>query len=173
VRVLRSIAAASLLVAAGAGVARAAEPPRAGAFDAVLKCRGLSEDAARLACYDAAAGRMGEAEKNGDIVVIDRAQASAAHREAFGLHVPSLDFVTKALRPEEVDSLQGVVKSARADQNGFWTFWLEDGAKWRQISGQLARDPKPGSKVRIRRGTVGSFLMNVDNQGSIKVHRDE
>lgn len=161
------------MAAAMTGAAQAAAPSHAAAFDAVLKCRTLSEDAARLACYDAAAGRMSEAEKNGDIVVIDRAQASAAHREAFGLHVPSLEFVTKALKPDEVDTIEGVVKSARADQNGFWTFWLEDGAKWRQISGQLMRDPHPGSKVRIRRGTVGSFLMNVDNQGSIKVHRDE
>jgi hypothetical protein len=148
-------------------------PASAAAFQAVLDCRGIGDGAARLACYDAAAAKMGEAESRGDIVVIDRAQASAAHREAFGLHVPSLSFVTRALAPEEVDRIDGVVESARADINGRWTMKLKDGAVWRQISGDLARGPHGGSKVAIRKGSLGSFLMNVDGQPSIKVHRDE
>jgi hypothetical protein len=150
-----------------------AKDRRAQAFEAVLDCRAVGDSAARLACYDAAAARMAEAETRGDIVVIDRAQASAAHREAFGLHVPSLDFVTRALKPDEVGSLEGVVRAARADANSKWTLVLEDGAEWRQISGDLMRPPKAGSKVRIRKGSLGSFLMNVDGQPSIKVHRDQ
>lgn len=146
---------------------------RAPAFQAVLDCRKVTDDAQRLACYDAAAAKMGQAETQGDIVVIDRAQASAAHREAFGLHVPSLEFVTRALRPEEVNRIDGIVDTARADQNGDWTFILEGGAVWRQISGDLYRAPHHGSKVTIRRGSIGSFLMNVDGQPSIKVHRDQ
>lgn len=156
-------------------LAHAAEPgpQNAAAFQAVLDCRKLADGGARLACYDAAAAKMGDAEKRGDIVVIDRAQASAAHREAFGLPIPSLDFVRKALKPEEVDRVDGVVKTARADQSGRWTLNLEDGARWRQISGDLMRPPKPGSKVQIRKGSLGSYLMNIDGQASIKVHRDE
>lgn len=159
-----------------AGVAQAKDPDpntRAAAFQAVLDCRGVADSAQRLACYDAAAARMGEAEKHGEIVVIDRAQAAAAHREAFGLHVPSLSFVTRALRPEEVNRVEGVVENARADINGHWTFWLEGGQIWRQISGDLYRDPHRGSKVAIRRGSLDSYLMNVDGQASIKVHRDQ
>lgn len=155
-----------------ATAAGAAEAPRAEAFEGVLKCRSISDGAARLACYDAAAGRMGDAEKKGEIVVIDRAQAAAAHREAFGLPVPSLAFINRALRAEEVDVLDGVVASAQADRDGRWTVKLQDGAVWRQISGDLTRPPKAGSKVRIRKGTIGSFLMNVDGQQAIKVHRD-
>lgn len=168
---------AALTAAAAASLpalAHAAETPaRAEAFQAVLDCKKVADPGQRLACYDAAAAKMGEAETKGDIVVIDRAQASAAHRQAFGLSLPSLSFVTKALKPEEVDRLEGVVKSARADINGKWTLVLEDGARWRQISGDLMRPPKAGSKVSIRRGTIGSFLMNVDGQQAIKVHRDE
>jgi hypothetical protein len=169
----------ALALAAVAGLtlaapnAQAADAPSAAAFQAVLDCRKVADPTQRLACYDAAAAKMGEAETRGDIVVIDRAQASAAHREAFGLHMPSLDFVTKALKPEEVDSIQGVVKAARADVNGKWAFVLEDGAHWQQISGNLRRDPRAGSKVEIRKGSLGSYLMNVDGQPSIKVHRSE
>jgi hypothetical protein len=146
---------------------------RAAAFQSVLDCRAISDNAQRLACYDAAASRMGEAEAKGDIVVIDRQQAQQAHREAFGLRVPSLDFVTKALKPEEVDQIQGVIKSARADAFGHWTFVLEDGAVWRQIAGDLDYTPKSGSKVAIHKAALGSFKMSVDGQPTIKVHRDE
>lgn len=175
---LRSLrlAALALAIVAGAGPVLAKDKEaqrRSAAFQAVLDCRAVADTAARLACYDAAAARMGEAETRGDIVVIDRAQASAAHREAFGLHVPSLDFVIRALKPEEVDRMDGVVSGARADANGHWTIILEGGAQWRQISGDLQRPPRNGSKVSIRQGTLGSFLMNIDGQPSIKVHRVE
>lgn len=148
---------------------------RATAFQAVLDCRKETDDQARLKCYDAAAQGMEQAATKGEIVVVDKAQATQAHREAFGLPIPSLNFLDKALKPEEVDTLDGVVKTARLDAHGrLWTFTLEDGAIWRQIAGDPPnRDPHPGSKVRIRKGAIGSFLMNVDGQQAIKVHRDQ
>jgi hypothetical protein len=164
--------AAGLAVAGGAQ-AKDKDKEDVAAFRAVLDCRTLKDDAQRLACYDAATARMGEAETKGDIVVIDRAKATQAHKEAFGLPIPSLAFVTKALKPEEVNRLDGLVEAARADANGDWTLRLQGGAVWRQISGDLSRPPHAGSKVSIRKGTLGSFLMNVDDQPSIKVHRDQ
>ena len=176
----RSPALYASLVAAfvlsGVGTAQAKdkdEQKRAAAFQNVLDCRAVKDDTARLACYDAAAASMGQAETRGDIVVIDRAQAEAAHRESFGLSLPSLDFVTKALKPDEVNRVEGAVRAAKADVNGKWTLTLADGAVWRQISGDLTRPPKSGSKVEIRKGSIGSYLMNVDGQPSIKVHRDQ
>lgn len=166
-------AAAVVLLAPGAALAKdSQERLHAAVVQEVLNCRAMTDSAARLACYDAAAAKMGEAEAKGDIVVIDRAQAQQAHREAFGLHVPSLGFVSRALSPEEVDQIQGVIKAARADAYGKWTFVLEDGAIWRQIDGELFRDPKAGSKVTIKKAALGSFKMSIDSQPTIKVHRD-
>jgi hypothetical protein len=149
----------------------AGKGPRAQPFAAVLECRKVADDKARLACYDAAAGRMDEAEAKGEIVVIDKAQASQAHKEAFGLPIPSLDFITKALKPDEVDRLEGVVRTARQGADDKWTIELEGGAVWRQISGDLLRSPRQGQKVTVRKGSIGSFLMSVDGQPTIKVHR--
>jgi hypothetical protein len=164
----------ALLLAAVAAPALGAQParPHTASFQAVLDCRRVTEDAARLRCFDAAAATLGEAEAKGDVVVIDRAQAQAAHKEAFGLPVPSLDFITRAINPGDTDQVEGVVKSARADASGYWTMQLEDGAVWRQIDGTLFRPPKPGSKVRVRRASLGSFVMNIDTQPAVKVHRD-
>ena len=169
---LAGAAVAALLIA---GAAAAAEPaPHAAAFQAVLDCRGQSDDAKRLACYDAAAGRMASAEKTGDIVVIDKAQAREAHRQAFGLTLPTLDFITRGLGHEEIDRLDGVVKSASPDGFGKWTIVLADGAVWRQISDEtLNRRPRPGSKVTIKKAMMGSFMMSIDGQPGIRVHRDQ
>jgi hypothetical protein len=165
--------AVAALLAAGPGLA--AEPPaHAAAFQAVLDCRSVTDDAKRLACYDAAAGRMATAEKSGDIVVIDKQQAREAHRQAFGLNLPSLDILTKGLTHEEVDSVDGVVRAASQDGSGRWTIVLTDGAIWRQISDEtLNREPKPGTKVTVRRAMLGSYMMRVDGQPGIRVHRSE
>lgn len=175
-RLTNSATCAAMLLVMVAAPALAAPKPlaagRAAAFQAVLDCRGVTDGAARLACYDAAAGRMGEAEAKGDIVVVDRALATTVHREAFGLPVPSLNFLTKMVQAGDVDRIEGVVRSARADAYRKWTFELEDGAVWRQIDGDLGLPPHAGSKVAIRHGAIGSFLMNVDGQAAIKVHRD-
>jgi hypothetical protein len=166
-------AVAALSAASGAHAKDKEDHARAAAFQSVLDCRSIKDNAARLACYDAAAASMDQAESRGDIVVIDRAQAEAAHRESFGLSLPSLSFVTKALKPDEVNRVEGTVRTAKADVNGKWTISLADGAVWRQVSGDLQRPPKAGSKVEIRKGSIGSYLMNVDGQQSIKVHRDQ
>lgn len=173
----RIISAIAVTAAASSASAVAAQPNpgkmRAAPFEAVLACRKLADDAGRLACYDQAAGRMDEAEAHGDIVVIDKAQAAAANRDAFGLLMPSLSVITKALSPDEADRVEGVVRTARVDPFGRWTMALEGGAVWRQIDGFLPRPPHAGSKVKIKRGMMASFLMNIDGQAAVKVHRDQ
>lgn len=168
--------ALAVLLAPAAAIAKdkdKADQRHAAAFQSVLDCRAVADNAARLACYDAAAAGMSQAEAKGDIVVIDRAQAQKAHREAFGLSVPSLDFVRRALKPDEVDKMNGVVKAASSDVSGRWTLVLEDGAVWRQIAGEQLRTPRAGSKVVVEKGALGSFKMSIDGQPTIKVHRDQ
>ncbi|HEX7884609.1 MAG TPA: hypothetical protein VF474_01410 [Phenylobacterium sp.] len=163
--------------AAGGSAAAAADeaptPGRAQPFEAVLACRKLADATARLACFDGATREMETAEASGEIVVIGKAQAASASREAFGLHVPSLSVLTRALSPAEASRYEGVVRGVRTNPSGRSIMSLEDGAVWRQIDGFFTRPPRPGSKVSIRKGALGSFLMNVDGQAAVKVHRDE
>jgi hypothetical protein len=167
---LLAVGVAAALVAAPAAVQGA----RPADFQAVLDCRAIAEPAQRLACYDTAAGRMATAEKAGDIMVIDRQQAREAHRQAFGLNLPSLDILTRGMTGDETDRLEGVVRTAQNDGHGKWTLVLEDGAVWRQISDEtLNRAPRRGSKVSIRRAALGSYKMNIDNQPAVRVHRDQ
>src|SRR5262245_40795558 len=73
------------------GTAAAQTAPAApGALDSVYACRSIQTEAERLACYDAAVGRLQQAQTSGDIVAVDRQQAQQIRREAFGFQLPSL-----------------------------------------------------------------------------------
>ena len=174
-----------LAMTAIAGVALAAGKPskaqRAQVLQAIVDCRPLTDTDARLKCYDAAAARLDEAEAAGQVVVVDRAKAREVRKEVFGLALPSLDIfnvsggkdAADAVKGEDVDRLTSTVKSAVRQGDGRWVFELETGAVWRQLEpGELMKSPRQGSPVEIRKASLGSFMMKVDNQPSFKVHRD-
>src|SRR5690606_30656037 len=163
-----------LMTLTAASPARAADPPgqRAAAFEALMACREEAEDAKRLACYDAAAGRMGEAEKSGDIVVVDRAQAEATRREAFGFNIPGLSVFDRGERSKPLESVSDVVAQARQGPDGKWLVELEGGAAWQQTDAAfLSKRPKAGSKAEIRKAPVGGFFLKLDGQPAVRAKR--
>ena len=176
-----ALTAAGLVLGGWTSGAAAAEAARSGtdlkgrraaAFEAILDCRPLTDTAARLACYDAAATSLDAAEKKGDIVVVDREQAATARKQAFGFSLPSLTLFDRGLAPEEVEKLTATLSDARRGNDGRWVVTLEDGAVWRQIDDQsLLRNPKAGSQVKIRKAAMGSFFINVDGQIAFRASR--
>ena len=153
----------------------AANAPSTGAptVQAVLDCRKLQDSTERLACYDKAVSAMEQAQTTGDLVTVDREQRRAARHQAFGLALPTLSFLDRGEKPEEVDRITARVASASQDPYGKWTIRLDDGAVWRQIDdNSVDRSPHPGSSAEIRRGALGSFTMKIDGQFPIRVHRD-
>jgi len=163
------------LFAAGAAVAAKPPPPGlAPAVQSVLDCQKIEDGGQRLACFDAAVAAMAKAETTGDLVTVDRQQRRAARHQAFGLVLPSLAFLDRGEKPEEVDRITAKVASAsRNPQTGNWTVKLDDGALWRQTDGaEILRPPHPGSSVEIRKAILGSFTMKVDGQFAVRVHRD-
>lgn len=156
-------------------IALAAEPPKA-ATPAVLKslfdCSAIATDGERLACYDAAVRAMNTAEKTGEVIIVDRQQARAARRQAFGLDLSALSILDRSEEKTEVDRVMGEVVSARQGGDGRWTVVLADGAVWKQIDDQtLGKDPRKGSKVEIRKASMGSYFMNLDGQRAVRARR--
>ncbi len=173
VRSFLPLSLVSLMAVPGLVMAAPKPPSRAAVLQGLLDCRSQGENAARLACYDKAAAAMDQAETKGDIVVVDRAQAQEVRKQAFGFTLPSLSLFDRGERPEPIDRVTGMVALARQGADGKWIVRLEDGAVWRQIDADpLTRDPRPGMSVVIRSAAMGSFLMNIDNQGSFRAHRD-
>ena len=153
-------------------------PDRAGLVKALSDCRAITDPTERLACYDKAAAALDEAQTKGDVVVVDRQQVREVKRQAFGFKLDALSIFNNkggATKEEAGDeAITATAKSAYRNANGKLVVTLDTGAVWRQIDDEtLSRDPHEGSQIRIRRATLGSFMMNVDGQPGIRVHRDD
>jgi hypothetical protein len=164
--------AATLVLSCAAAWAN--EPaPRAAAVQAVVDCRKIDDSAQRLACYDKAADAISAAEDKGDLVSLDRTQRQTMRRQAFGLALPSFGFLDRGEKSDEANRIVETVASARQDAYGKWTIIMQDGEIWRQIDEEeLTRRPHAGSSAVIKRAALGSFMMDVDGQPAIRVHRD-
>ena len=169
-----SAGALTLAVLLAAPIALADTPTaRPAAVQAVVDCRKLDDNAQRLACYDKAVADMTAAEDKGDLVSLDRGQRQAARRQTFGFALPTLAFLDRGERSEELDRVTQTVASTSRDVDGNWILRMQDGAVWRQTDGAvLSRDPRPGSVVVIKKAALGSFMMDIDGQPALKVHRD-
>jgi hypothetical protein len=139
---------------------------------AVIDCRVITDDPARLACFDKAVAAMSAAEKSGELLTLDREQRRAVRRESFGLTLPSLDIFSRGEKPEEADRLTAHVASASLNAEGKWLIRLDDGALWEQTDDYSPNHgPHAGSTVVIFKGMLGSFFLKVDGQQAIRAKR--
>ncbi len=171
-----AVAVLAALVLAAPAVARdKAPPPPPQAFQELVKCREITDPAARLACYDAQAAKLEQATAAGDVVISDRASIREARRGLFGFKLPSFGiFGNGDDDKDEIKSIDGVVASARTFGYGSWRITLEDGSVWEQTDDERpVFDPAKGDKVKISRGALGTFRMNIAGQRAIKVRRVE
>lgn len=168
----------TILAAAGAALlsslapALAAAQPEAQAVRQLSECRKLGADAARLACYDAAAQALEAATARGDIVVVERDQVREVRRQAFGFALPSLSLFDGGKDETMADITLKVVSASRGG-DGKWLLRLEGGQVWRQIdTTELARYPKPGGTVTISRAALGSYKLSTGGAAAIRVRRE-
>lgn len=174
---MRAGMAAAVAAAAVGGSAAAAQTKseaRTELLQRLVDCRKQADDAARLACYDSQVEALDQAEAKGDIVVVDREQARSVRRQAFGFTMPSMTLFERGEKPEEIDNVSGVIKSARRGGDGKWVVELEDGAVWAQVDTEkVPRDPRPGMDVKIRKASIGSYFMNIAGQRAVRARRQQ
>lgn len=164
---LAALAAASTL-----STQAAPSQERPETLERLMACRGIADNTARLTCFDTAAGALDTAQRQGDVVVIDRAGVAETRRQLFGFEMPSLPRLFGPEGAAEIDSIETTLQSASLVGEGRWVFRLADGSVWRQIDGDRARfENRPGQPVRVRKASLGSFLLTVDGSRAIRVRR--
>jgi hypothetical protein len=173
-----AIAALGLPAAAQTSAPQQPSPTNPAALTEVYACAQISDEQQRLQCYDAAVGRLREAQNRGDVVAIDRQQAERVNREAFGFSLPSLGNLFAGIGPhsrtmtEDISEIDAHVTRVSMDRGGRATFTLDNGQQWEQIDDESPRNVRSGGSVRIRRAMLDSFLMHVDAGGpAIRVRR--
>ncbi len=174
---------AAVVLVAGVGSSQARSPSDSPpALQKVFDCRAITDNTARLACYDANVGQLSEARTRGDIAMVDREQVKDAKRKLFGFSLPSISLfnhddkddkdIRKAARADEVEEITAKIRTVGHNAEGALVITLEDGARWEQTDAMIfGRAPKPGSTATIKRGAFGSFKVSIDGSPSAKVRR--
>lgn len=148
----------------------AAAPPEA--YTQLVECRTLTDDAQRLACYDARVAKLQLAQESKEIVVVDKTEVNEAKRGLFGFSLPQIKLFGGGAGDEDVNELATTITRVQSYDYGRWRFVLENGSVWDQIDGEpLAVDPRAGDKILIKRAAFGSFKARVGNQPAIRVRR--
>jgi len=164
----------TFLVVAALATAAAPPPtqgnPNATPIGSVTACRSVADSAARLACYDSAAAALDLAVTSKDLVVLSPGDVKETRRSLFGFSLPKLPFLGD--RDQEETEITAKLKGARSLGYGKWRLVLEDGAVWETTEGN--RDqviPRVGTSVKIKRGVLGSYMINIDGTRGVKAVR--
>lgn len=156
-----------------ADVSEAQTRSPADALSALRTCRGMTENAARLACFDQAARALDEGEASGDLLVVERAEIEDTRQRLFGLDVSNVRLLHRFGGQGDLDDIETTLSRAYQTSQGGWVFHLADGSIWRQVDMErLPNRVSPGALVRIRRGAIGSYLISVDGARALRVRRD-
>ena len=165
-------AAALTLVASGAEAARrVAQTGTPASVQRLMACRALTDTAQRLQCYDREAAAIDQAIAKKDLVMIDRARATAAKRSLFGFSVPDFAGLFGG-DDDQVREIASTVASFAHNGDGGWVIRLADGSTWSQTDdAMLGLPPERGQKVVVHRGTFGNFFLRLNGQPGFKVKR--
>lgn len=165
------VAAVPTLVPSRAAAQATAERPAA--LNRLVECRAIGDAAQRLACYDTAAEALDSAERQGEVVVVDRGQLREARRGLFGFDLPSMpSFLSRGEAEERIEAVETTLVRASQSGDGKWTFVLADGSTWRQVDSAPVRfRNREGMPVRIRRASLGSYQLLVDGSRAVRARR--
>lgn len=159
----------------------------------LFACRAITEDAARLACLDAAVAELQAASESGDVVAVDRQQIEAAEESTFGLSIPNFSLPrlrgdnaalaeagdAEAHSPDrvvtrnvdgDIERIEGLaVTEVTINRAGRVEVTLANGRIWRQTDGTMVQGvrsgARPGLTANIRGGALGSYFMRLNNGG--------
>ena len=165
------VIAISLILVAPLAAAPRASVAASAIITELTGCTALTDNATRLACFDAATAKLAAATAKGDVKIIDREEMRATRRSLFGFDLPRIGLFkgddSAADTPSEIDT---VVKSVASEPYGHFVLTMDDGAAWRTAE-PLPRDPKAGAKVHLKRGALGNYFMTVGSMRSVRAQR--
>lgn len=156
-RLCKIILLSALAMPASAALAQSDSETRS-----LKSCRGINDDAQRLACYDRFTDSIGR-----DITT-----------KPARPYDPIKDFgggpeVQKADDAARVSSITAKVTEARhTGKTGGWIFAVDTGAVWQQLdSANPRRDPEVGKQVEIKRNSLGGYTATVEGGRAFRVKR--
>ncbi|MXP42580.1 hypothetical protein GRI75_13120 [Altererythrobacter soli] len=184
-----------VVAALGLNAAALVVPQQASAQpDQLSSCLAIADMAARVACYDAIARRQVEtpvavptpaptpapapapaprveAPAAAPAATERPVEAGTSAKAEFGFSPAERERLLPAEQQQLVD-LTFTVGTARLTGPGYWQFEMKEGSTWRLAESRRAfRAPGPGDAVVIRRGSLGSYFLDFDDQPGMRIKR--
>lgn len=138
-------------------------------FQALERCRTVTDSAARLACYDESAAKLSAAVSSKQVYVVEETEVKKTKRSLFGLRLPDLSlFGNRTDGPDS--SLETTITSVQQQRNGRWLIEIAEGAFW-QTTEPVPFNPKAGDELEIKAGAIGSFFIKIKGRRAVKAIR--
>lgn len=135
-------------------------------------CRGLTDPAARLTCFDSFASELLAAADQGELRIMDREAVQKTKRRLFGFALPDLGIFGDDDDEPEIDMLETTITTVSNTGGSNWVLSTPEGGVWQIRNAPFAfRDPKPGQKVVFKRASLGSYFIRVNGQTGVKGNR--
>jgi hypothetical protein len=139
------------------------------------RCRAIATAEARLECFDKAAGALESAVRSKEITIVDRQEVRKARRSLFGFTIPRLSLFggddrdeTRSSRDNEFAELNTTITSVGQIANGRIQLRLAEGDAVWSTTDPMPFPPKPGAKIRIKRGALGNYFLAIAGQRSVR-----
>lgn len=157
-------------------------PAHAAGTDDVVKCLGIVDASARLACYDRTVGALRQLAPAAPqapatpqapaapSVAAPAITAPVPREQSFGAE--RIARAPDAAVPEEAESITAKLKEVKQVTVDRYSFTLDNGQVWTMVVARSVANAKEGKKVQIEKGLFGSYSMTIDGvSGIIKVRR--
>lgn len=133
----------------------------------LLSCSRVADNDERLDCFDKAAEAVEKARMAGDLLVADRDELAAQRKADFGGASDRGPFPGAP----EVNEVSFILQSVRKTSGGLFILVMEDGSVWQQTESAILRIPRPGAKVLVESGALGSFRASINGGKIFRVKR--
>ncbi len=141
--------------------------------DELSRCRAITQDGARLACYDQATATILASRASGELMVMDRKAVIARKQSRFGLATPTSDMFGggKDDANTEVRQIDTKITSAKAANSyGRWNLELANGSVWQTIDA-LTFPPDPGDRIVLKEAPLSGYRASIAGGRSVLVKR--
>lgn len=164
-----------LVIAMGLAPAAPSQTPRhrPELFGKLIDCRAILDNGQRLACFDQAAAAVDAAERNKELVVVDRREIRETKRSLFGFTLPRISLFSGDRNDdkEEITEIQSTVETVRAVKGGDWSLGLANDAGTWETGSDVVVAPRASDRVRIRKASLGSYLGQVGMNRGVRFRR--
>lgn len=171
--------AASLVLSTLAGSAHAQSGSGSPALEPFARCRAIAAAQARADCFDAAARTLEAAVKAKDITIVTRQDVRNTRRSLFGFTLPRVGLFSvgddreagsaaNGASQDDFKEIETKITSVRSVANGRVELRIAEGDALWVTTDPMPFPPKPGRKVRIRKGAMSNYFIAVEGERSVR-----